>query len=83
MEEVPRLAKGARRARADRTATQGMSIQGISKLTGWDRKTIRKYLLQPNAMPEYGPRPAMETMAKMTTAGTSQRGVPLLTSATS
>jgi transposase len=33
-----------------------MSIQGISKLTGWDRKTIRKYLLQPNAMPEYGPR---------------------------
>ncbi|MGB7729138.1 MAG: IS21 family transposase [Candidatus Acidiferrum sp.] len=35
---------------------QGMSIQGISKLTGWDRKTVRKYLLQPNAMPEYGPR---------------------------
>jgi transposase len=36
---------------------QGMSIQAISKLTGWDRKTIRKYLLQPNALPEYGPRP--------------------------
>jgi transposase len=35
---------------------QGISIQGISKLTGWDRKTVRKYLLQPNAMPEYGPR---------------------------
>jgi transposase len=35
---------------------QGMSIQGISRLTGWDRKTVRKYLLQPNAMPEYGPR---------------------------
>jgi transposase len=35
---------------------QGMSIQGISKLTGWDRKTIRKYLLQPSALPEYGPR---------------------------
>ena len=35
---------------------QGMSIQGISKLTGWDRKTIRKYLLQPNALPEYRPR---------------------------
>jgi hypothetical protein len=26
---------------------QGMSIQAISKLTGWDRKTVRKYLLQP------------------------------------
>jgi transposase len=35
---------------------QEMSIQGISKLTGWDRKTVRKYLLQPNAMPEYWPR---------------------------
>src|SRR5215472_397690 len=33
-----------------------MSIQAISKLTGWDRKTVRKYLLQPNAWPEYGPR---------------------------
>jgi transposase len=37
---------------------QGMSIQGISKLTGWDRKTIRKYLQQPSALPEYGPRQA-------------------------
>jgi len=27
-----------------------------SKLTGWERKTIRKYLLQPNAVPQYGPR---------------------------
>jgi transposase len=35
---------------------QGMSIQGISKLTGWDRKTVRKYLLQPNALPAYRPR---------------------------
>jgi transposase len=35
---------------------QGMSIRGISKLTGWDRKTIRKYLQQPSALPEYGPR---------------------------
>jgi len=35
---------------------QGMSIQAISKLTGWDRKTVRKYLLQPSALPEYGPR---------------------------
>jgi len=33
---------------------QGMSIQAISKLTGWDRKTVRKYLLQPSALPEYG-----------------------------
>jgi hypothetical protein len=37
---------------------QGMSIQAISKLTGWDRKTIRKYVRAAGVVPEYGPRPA-------------------------
>ena len=37
---------------------QGLSIRAISRLTGYDRKTIRKYLIQPEAVPEYGPRPA-------------------------
>lgn len=37
---------------------QGLSIQAISKLTGFDRKTIRKYLLKPDRLPVYGPRPA-------------------------
>src|SRR5258708_30752946 len=37
---------------------QGMSIQGISKLTGWDRKTIRKYVQAAGLAPEYGPRSA-------------------------
>jgi transposase len=32
-----------------------MSIHAISKLTGWDRKTIQKYLQQPSVPPEYGP----------------------------
>jgi transposase len=35
----------------------GMSIQAISELTGYDRKTIRKYLLKP-AAPGYRGRPA-------------------------
>jgi transposase len=35
---------------------QGLSIKGISKLTGCDRKTIRKYLAQPETTPVYGPR---------------------------
>jgi transposase len=35
---------------------QGMSIQAISKLTGWDRKTIRKYMQAAGVAPEYGPR---------------------------
>ena len=35
---------------------QGLSIRAISRLTGYDRKTVRKYLLQPEARPVYGPR---------------------------
>ena len=34
----------------------GLSILAISNLTGYDRKTIRKYLLEPTARPEYPPR---------------------------
>lgn len=56
MEEVPTLLRGRDVQELTELQRQGMSIQGISKLTGWDRKTVRKYLLQPNAMPEYGPR---------------------------
>lgn len=37
---------------------EGLSIQAISELTGYDRKTIRKYLLTPVGRPVYGPRPA-------------------------
>jgi transposase len=35
----------------------GLSIQAISKLTGFDRKTIRKYLLTPEERPAYPARP--------------------------
>jgi transposase len=35
----------------------GLSILAISNLTGYDRKTIRKYLLSPDTRPEYPPRP--------------------------
>ena len=36
----------------------GLSILAISNLTGYDRKTIRKYLREPEVRPVYGPRPA-------------------------
>ena len=36
---------------------EGLSTQAISNLTGYDRKTVRKYLLNPE-MPDYGPRAA-------------------------
>ena len=40
----------------ERLKREGLSIKAISKLTGWDRKTIRKYLIKPEAAPSYGPR---------------------------
>jgi transposase len=35
---------------------QGLSIQAIGSMTGFDRKTIRKYLLVAEGRPVYGPR---------------------------
>jgi transposase len=35
----------------------GLSVLAISNLTGYDRKTIRKYLAEPTAVPAYEPRP--------------------------
>ena len=43
--------------RIEELKRQGLSIQAISALTGFDRKTIRKYLIAPEAAPVYGPRP--------------------------
>ena len=39
----------------------GLSIQAISELTGCDRKTVRKHLLEPEAVPSYGPRAAQSS----------------------
>ncbi len=36
---------------------QGLSIRAISRLTGYDRKTISRYLLHREGVPVYGPRP--------------------------
>ena len=44
---------------------EGLSIQAISELTGYDRKTIRKYLLAPTGRPVYRLRP--ESASKLET----------------
>jgi transposase len=36
----------------------GLSVSAISDMTGYDRKTVRKYLLGPEAVPTYGWRAA-------------------------
>lgn len=35
---------------------QGLSVSAINALTGFDRKTVRKYLEAPSQAPQYGPR---------------------------
>ena len=37
---------------------EGLSIRAISRLTGYSRKTVARYLLQRAGRPVYGPRPA-------------------------
>ena len=37
---------------------QGLGIRAISRLTGYDRRTITRYLLKVTGKPSYGPRPA-------------------------
>ena len=36
---------------------QGLSICAIAAMTGFDRKTVRRYLANPERQPRYGPRP--------------------------
>jgi transposase len=40
---------------------EGLSIRAISRLAGYSRKTISKYLLAPTGRPVYRPRPAAES----------------------
>jgi transposase len=40
------------------SSAEGLSIRAISRLTGYSRKTISKYLLAPTGRPVCGPRPA-------------------------
>jgi transposase len=58
---------------------QGMSIQAISKLTGWDRKTIRKYVQAAGLAPEYGPRSASPSKLDAFKAYLEERGPGLVT----
>ena len=44
---------------------QGLSIRAISRLTGYDRKTIRKYLVQPGRGPNHAFTDPSDMAAKM------------------
>jgi len=57
----------------DRLKREGLSILAISNLTGYDRKTIRKYLAEPTATPAYEPRPAAASKLEPFNAYLEQR----------
>lgn len=56
-EDVTRLLRGDDVSDIQALRRQGLAISQISALTGFNRRTIRKYLAQPG-IPQYGPRPA-------------------------
>jgi transposase len=41
---------------------QGLSVTAIGEITGFDRKTVRKYLLHPELEPRYNPRPGKPSL---------------------
>lgn len=55
LEEVATLLRGEDVNDITQFKRQGLSISQIQSLTGYDRKTIRKYLEEPH-LPQYGPR---------------------------
>jgi transposase len=60
-EEGKHLFRGKDVDEINQLKREGLSILAISNLTGYDRKTIRKYLLKATARPVYAPRPAPES----------------------
>lgn len=60
---------------------QGLSIRAISRLTGYCRKTIRRYLGQADGLPVYGPRdhnPGQLDHSRRPVVCMDNRGIPLL-----
>ncbi len=56
-EEVVTLLRSGEVTEIRRLHREGVSIRTISRLTGYDRKTIRSYLRE-GGLPRYGPRAA-------------------------
>ena len=52
---------------------QGLSVTAIASVTGFDRKTIRKYLAQPDLLPGYRPRPTKPSLLEPFTSYLEQR----------
>ena len=52
------MLRGKTCTRVRQMKQMGRSVSAISELTGYDRKTVRKYLLHPEGVPDYGCRVA-------------------------
>jgi transposase len=53
---VPELIRSIEVNQIAEMRRQGLSVTGIAEMTGFDRKTVRKYLRHPELEPRYGPR---------------------------
>jgi len=64
----PRLLRGRDLQEFIEMKRESLSTQAISELTGYDRKTVRKYLLKPEPPPSYSPRAAAPSKLEPHTA---------------
>jgi transposase len=59
---VPELIRSIEVNQIEEMRRQGLSVTGIAEMTGFDRKTVRKYLRHPEVEPRYGPRPGRPSL---------------------
>jgi transposase len=60
--EVPGLLRSTEVNQIEEMKRQGLSVTAIAEVTGYDRKTVRKYLARPDLEPRYKPRPGRPTL---------------------
>lgn len=62
LKEVPETLRSTEVNQIEEMKRQGLSLTAIAEVTGFDRKTVRKYLAHPELEPRYKPRPGRPTV---------------------
>ncbi len=62
LKEVPATLRSTEVNQIEQMRREGLSVTAIAEVTGFDRKTVRKYLAHPDREPRYKPRPGRPTL---------------------
>lgn len=60
--EAPETLRSTEVNQIEEMRSQGLSMTAIAEMTGFDPKTVRKYLAYPELEPRYKPRPGRPTL---------------------